>query len=145
MVVDTPRTITGATLPAFELSERVLLLTDLSVPSIRAARRLLDLLARLNTAPASVELVVTEARPGPVTLQDAAGALGKQPFLLVPRDEATADAGHERRGADRERQSPLRAALTELRGRLAGIRVDARPRARLFRRLLSGLAGGQGA
>lgn len=146
VVVDTPRTITGATLPAFELSDRILLLTDLSVPSIRAARRFRDLLARLNAAPTTLELLVTESRPGPVAVQDAAGALGKQPFLLLPRDEAIATQAMNEGTPIESVASPLRAALTDLAARLAGIRMDARPpRARLFQRLLSSLGGGQSA
>src|SRR5439155_1178479 len=39
-VVDTSRTITGPALAAFEQSDRLLMLTDLSVPGVRAARRI---------------------------------------------------------------------------------------------------------
>ena len=44
-VVDTPRTITGATVAASRAQRpHILLITDLSVPSVRAARRFLELL-----------------------------------------------------------------------------------------------------
>ena len=44
-VVDTARTITGATAAALEVSRRILLVSDLSVPGLRAARRGVELLA----------------------------------------------------------------------------------------------------
>src|SRR5207244_1665508 len=91
-VVDTARTITGATLAAFEQSMRIFVLTDLSVPGVRSARRLLDLLGRLSLPHERAEVLVTRAVPGPVSLEDAVRALGKDPFLVLPRDEAAASA-----------------------------------------------------
>jgi len=67
-----------------------LLLTDLSVPGVRAARRTLEVLERLAVPPDRVELLVTDAVPGPIKLEEAARAIGKQPFLIIPRDPVAA-------------------------------------------------------
>jgi pilus assembly protein CpaE len=134
-VVDTARTITGTTLAAFEQSERVLLLSDLSIPGIRAARRLRDLLERLGVAPSAVELLITEAVPGPVSVSDAARAIGKPPLLVIPRDAAAPDAMNEGTPLN-GRQTPLPAAITQLAAKLAGVHAPRRPRVGL-RRLFS--------
>src|SRR5262249_12986251 len=47
-VVDTARMLTAATLAAFSHTDRVLVLTDLSVPGVRSARRTVDVLNRLK-------------------------------------------------------------------------------------------------
>src|SRR5262249_57801309 len=62
-VVDTARTITGATIAAIEASQRILLLSDLSVPGIRSARRTADLLARLGIPAHRVPRALTEPPP----------------------------------------------------------------------------------
>src|SRR6185295_2796348 len=70
IVVDTPRTITGASLAALEDADRILVLTDLSVPGVRGARRMVELLKRLGTPVERVEVVVSEAVRGPVELKE---------------------------------------------------------------------------
>src|SRR5262249_7893414 len=50
-VIDTARTITGAILAAFEQSDRIFVLSDLSVPGVRAAQRTFELLGRLGIPP----------------------------------------------------------------------------------------------
>jgi pilus assembly protein CpaE len=121
VVVDTARTLTDVTLAAFEMATRILLLTDLSVPSVRAARRTIELLRRLEVPPERTELLVTQAIPGPVTLEDAVRSIGKQPLLVVPRDAAAAagamNAGAPLNGAQ---NSSLAVSITELATRLTG-------------------------
>src|SRR5205823_2529077 len=68
-VVDTPRTLTGAMLAALEQSDHILILTDLSVPGVRAARRMIELLLRLNVSAPLIEPVFSHVIPGPVTPQ----------------------------------------------------------------------------
>src|SRR5205823_655682 len=70
-VVDTARTVNGAMLAAFEQSDHILILTDLSVPGVRAARRMIELLLRLNVSAPLIEPVFSHVIPGPVTPQDA--------------------------------------------------------------------------
>jgi pilus assembly protein CpaE len=137
-VVDTPRTITGSTVAAFELADHVLLLTDLSIPSVRAARRFLDLLERLNVGTARVELVVTEILRGPVELKDVARSLGKQPLATLPRDEVGAsqamNSGSPLNGG---KPAGLAAAVTALATKLGGVQQQPAARSSFLRRMFT--------
>jgi pilus assembly protein CpaE len=135
-IVDTARTITGATVAAFEQSAHVLLVSDLSIPGIRAARRLRDLLERLGVPPSAVGLLVTEAVPGPVSVTDAARAIGREPLLVIPRDAAAFDAMNEGTPLN-GRQTPLPAAMAQLAAKLAGVVRPARRRPSGLRRLFA--------
>jgi pilus assembly protein CpaE len=125
-VVDTPRTITGSTLAAFELADRILLLTDLSIPSVRAARRFLDLLERLNVGTTRVDLVLTQIVQGPVDLKDVTRSLGKEPLVTLPRDPVGAaqamNAGAPLNGG---RPVGLSAAFRALAGKIGGVQETA--------------------
>ena len=121
VVVDTARTISGPSLAAFEQSDRILALTDLSVPGVRAARRIVELLDRLSIPRERVDLIVTHAIPGPVSLADAARAIGKEVFHVLPRDEQGA-GGAMNAGAPlaASREAGLATAIGELADKLAG-------------------------
>jgi pilus assembly protein CpaE len=60
VVVDCPHVFNEYTLEIFDRSSTILLVTELSIPSVRAARRSLDILGKLNfmTSPDRVRLVV---------------------------------------------------------------------------------------
>jgi pilus assembly protein CpaE len=119
-VVDTPRAITSAVVEAFEDSDRILVLTDLSVPSVRAARRAFDLLGRLGNALDHAELLVTEAVPGPIELKKAVQVIGREPFAVIPRDESAGSAMND--GVPLNgRPTRLALALDALACRLAGV------------------------
>lgn len=137
-VVDTPRTITGSTLAAFELADRILLVTDLSIPSVRASRRFLDLLERLSVPTNRVDLLITEIVRGAVDLKDATRSLGKEPLATFPRDEAGAaqamNSGIPFNGA---RPAGVAAAVTELAAKLAGVQPAAKARGSLLRRIFA--------
>lgn len=137
-IVDTPRTISGATLPAFEQADRVLLVTDLSIPSVRTARRFLDLLERLNVPSDRIEVVVTEITSGPVEVKDAVRSLGKQALVTIPRDEAAAskamNSGTPLNGG---RPAGLVLAVNELATKLAGIEHVSKARGGFLRRIFA--------
>lgn len=121
-VVDTPRTITGSTVAAFELADHILLLTDLSIPSVRAARRFLDLLERLNVGTSRVDLLVTELVRGPVELKDVTRSLAKEPLATLPRDDAgAASAMNSGAPLGNGRPGTLATTLQTLAGKLAGV------------------------
>jgi pilus assembly protein CpaE len=137
-VVDTARTITGATAAALEASRRILVVTDLSVPGIRSTRRLVDLFDRLGVPADHVDLVVTEAIPGPVSLDDAAQAIGKRPFFVVPRDETSAAEAMNHGAPLNGKPTKLAVAMTELATKVAGVQATVKPKSGpLFRRLFS--------
>jgi pilus assembly protein CpaE len=60
VVVDCPHVFNEYTVEIFDRSSTILLVTELSIPSVRAARRTIDLLGKLNfmTTPDRVRLVV---------------------------------------------------------------------------------------
>ena len=136
-VVDTPRTITGATVAAFELADHILLITDLSIPSVRASRRFLDLLERLNVGTARVQLIVSELIRGPVDLKDVTRSLGKEPLVTFPRDEIGAsqamNSGSPLNGG---KPSGLAAAVQTVATKLAGVPQTA-ARGSFFRRMFT--------
>ena len=141
-VVDTARTITGATVAALEASRRVLLLSDLSLPGVRAARRTVDLLGRLGVPLEHVELLITEAVAGPVSLQDAARAIGKQPFFVIPRDEASAAEAMNHGAPLNGKPTKLALAMTELAAKLAGVPIVPKAKSgQLFRKLFARAEG----
>jgi len=126
-VIDTSRTITGPVLAALEQADRILLLSEISVPGVRAARRLHELLARISPDPGRIELLISDVHPSPVKMADALRAIGKdQALLVVPRDEAqasaAANAGVPLNGAS---PSPLADAIAALAAKLAGMPAEA--------------------
>jgi pilus assembly protein CpaE len=138
IVIDTPRTITAASLAALEDADRLLVLTDLSVPGVRAARRTCELLKRLGTTSERVELVVSEVMPGPIELKEATRTIGKQPLLVLPRDEdAASSAMNSGVPLNGTRQAGLSFALGELASKVAGVTPGAKPQRGMFRRIFT--------
>lgn len=135
-IIDTPRMLTDATLAAFENSDRVLVLTDLSIPGIRAGQRTVDLLTRVDIPPDRVELLLTVPTKSEVKIEDAMRAIGRTPFAMMPRDDTSAmtamNAGAPLNGT---RDSVLSQAVLDLASKLtgAGPKQQSGP---LFRRLL---------
>ena len=137
-VVDTARTITGPTAAAIEASRRVFVVTDLSVPGVRSTRRLVDLFARLGVPVDHIELVVTESVPGPVRVDEAAQAIGKAPFFVVPRDEASAAEAMNHGVPLNGKPTRLALAMTEFAAKVAGVHAGSKTKpGQLFRRLFS--------
>jgi len=132
-VVDTARTITSATLAAFEQSDHIVLLADRTVPGLRAARRTLELLLRLNIANERIRAVISDVMAGPVSMQDAARALGREPFGILPRDDAAATAATNAGVPLNGKQSPLSFAIGEIAQKLTGLAPPARPKGLLQR------------
>src|SRR6185436_6249553 len=136
-VVDTPRGIHGPAVAALEQSDRTLVLTDLSVPAVRAAKRALELLDRLGVPKEHLELVITEGIAGPLDVKEVVRALGHAPLAVIPRDAE---------GASKAMNSgaPLAGggiigAIDEIASKLTGIRVAQRSKGggALFRRIFA--------
>ena len=135
-VVDTARTLTDATLAAFEQSERLLVLTDLSVPGVRAGRRALELCSRLGTSSRRVDLLVKEVVPRAIKRREASSAIGKEPLAVIPHDRVIAgqamNAGTPLNGSG---PSALTSVVTELASKITGVPVRRRGRrVRILRR-----------
>lgn len=137
-IIDTARTITPATLAAFENSDRIFVVMDLSVPGVRAARRLIDLLGRLNIATERFEVLVNTAVPGVVSPEDALRAIGKPPLMTIPNDPMLANrlmnAGTPLNGAT---DSGLAACITALAAKVAGVTLGTASHRSFLQRLLS--------
>lgn len=136
-IVDTPRTITSTTLSALEISDRILVLADLSVPGVRAAQRAVELFGRLGLPAQTVALLLMET-PGRVQIKDAVQAIGKEPLLVIPRDEAAAreamNAGTPLNGA---KPSRLAVSVGELARKLVGAGHQLAPKRRLLHRIFT--------
>ena len=132
-VVDTARTVNGPMLAAFEQSDHILILTDLSVPGVRAARRLIELLLRLNVSAQLIQPVFSHVIPGPVSPQDAVRAIGKEPLLVIPRDDAAASGAMNDGTPLNGKQSALSFAIAELAAKLTGVAPPSRPKGLLQR------------
>jgi pilus assembly protein CpaE len=121
-VVDTARALSEATLAALEQTEHLLLLTDLSVPGVRAARRTLDLLSRLGSLAQNIHLLVTAENRESVKRDDAVRVLGKEPLMTIPRDElGAAHAMNTGAPLNGTRPSVLTDSISELARKLTGI------------------------
>ena len=132
-VVDTARTVNGPMLAAFEQSDHILILTDLSVPGVRAARRLIELLLRLNVSAQLIQPVFSHVIPGPVSPQDAVRAIGKEPLLVIPRDDAAASGAMNDGTPLNGKQSALSFAIAELAAKLTGVAPPPKPKGLLQR------------
>ena len=132
-VVDTARTVNGAMLAAFEQSDHILILTDLSVPGVRAARRMIELLLRLNVSAQLIQPVFSHVIPGPVSPQDAVRAIGKEPLLVIPRDDVAASGAMNDGTPLNGKQSALSCAIAELAAKLAGVAPPPKPKGLLQR------------
>lgn len=131
-IIDTPRAITSAVVAAFESSDRIFILTDLSVPSVRAARRVFELLARLEGPLERAELLVTEIIAGPLELKKAVQVMGKEPFAIIPRDDSAGSAMND--GVPLNgRPTRLALALDALACRVAGVQSGSKNRGILGR------------
>ena len=76
-------------LEAFQASSKVFLVTDLSVPAVRNAARLLRLLEKSQIPPERIEVVVNRfIRGGTLGLDEAEKTLGRRAFWLFPNDFA---------------------------------------------------------
>lgn len=139
-VVDTPRVISSTVLTALEDSDRIFVLTDLSVPSVRAARRTFELLARLEGPGERAELLITEIVPGPLDVKKAVQVIGQEPFAIIPRDESAGSAMND--GVPLNgRPTRLALALDALARRVAGVDTGAKPGRRLLSRFFMGSKG----
>jgi pilus assembly protein CpaE len=137
-VVDTPRTITPAVVAAFEQSDHLMLVTDLTVPGVRATRRAMDLLQKLEIPMHTVQLIVTQATPGAIDLADAARTIGKDPYLVVPNDQTAANQAMNTGAPLNGKQSGLSDAIATLAGKITGGEAGpARRRGGLFRRIFT--------
>jgi len=92
-LVDTPGIPSESTRAALGAADRVLLVTDLTVPALHGCLRTLDWLRREGVDPEStVDVIVNkhDSRSAKVTPKDASRTLGLPLRAVLPRDDGTA-------------------------------------------------------
>jgi pilus assembly protein CpaE len=117
------------TLAAFDAADRIVLVTELTIPALRSTKRSLELCERLNYPDSKLFVVVNRHHSGDVvTLQDAQDVLGREVFWTIPNDyRAFSDAlTRGRPVTDRDAGSPLSKAYVQLAAKLGGT-SDASP------------------
>lgn len=115
IVLDVPRDLNASSATALELADKILIVCQLLVPSIRNARRYLDVLAARGIPPERIEVLVnrSDGRSGRITVKDIEQMIGRPVYACVPNDyqyvARSIDFG--RPIATLDRNSPVRAAI----------------------------------
>jgi len=90
VVVDAPHTFDEVSLEIFDRSSTILVMLELSIPSIRAARRALDVFDRLHytSVPGRIQVVVNRYSGGRefITLAQLEETLQVRPFATIEND-----------------------------------------------------------
>ena len=123
VVVDCEHHMSDRTLSAFDAADRIVLVTQLTVPALRATKRSLELCERLGYPDSKLFVVVNRFHSGDVvTPADARDVLGREVFWKIPNDyRAFSDALTRGRPiTDRDGNSPLTKAFLQLAAKLAG-------------------------
>lgn len=135
-IVDTARMLTATTAAVLAHSDRVLLMSDLSLPSVRALHRLCGVLRGLSVERDALELVLVAGEHDMVPVADASRAVGKPAIITIPRDSAAA-AGAMNAGAplNGPKPSPLLVAITELASKLSGLQTGSPAKRSLWKQI----------
>ena len=98
----------------------------------------MELWHRISVPSDRIALLFTDIVRGPVSQQDAVRALGREPMLVIPRDDAAASDAMNAGVPLNGKQSPLNVAMGELTNKLTGL--GAAPKAKrghLFQRMFA--------
>jgi pilus assembly protein CpaE len=140
VVVDTGSYLNEITLVAMERANRVYMLCDNMVPTVRACQRVLDTLVRLGIDTEEFRAVVSKPFPrSEITAKDVADAVKCEVVASIPYDDSTTVAAANQGIPLREMnaRSPIVEALEELAKKEAGIEEETRSSRGLFGRLFS--------
>lgn len=137
-VVDTSRTLTATTAAVLNHTDRVLIVTDLSLPSVRSVHRLAGVLRGLSVSREGLDLVVVEGEHDMVPVADASRAIAKPPLITISRDAAAAaaamNAGAPLNGP---KPSPLLVSIVELATKLSGVQGGTTLKRSLWQQIFS--------
>lgn len=144
VVVDAPHTFDEVSLEILDRSTTILVIAELSIPAIRAARRAMELLDRLHftNVPDRVRLIVNRSTGtrGLITLDQLAEAMQMQPFHTIQNDYrrvfASVNAGRALCQDDPE--SPAAKDIIALAAKLTGKQAPAPQAEESIRRGLFG-------
>lgn len=127
LVVDTEHYLSERTLAALDAADRIVLVTQLSVPALRSAQRTLQLFDRLGYPQRKVMVIVNRAdAESPLSVRDAESVLGREIVWRLPNDfRACAEA--TTKGVpviDYEPNSSLSRSYINLAAKLTGSSID---------------------
>lgn len=117
-VIDVPRELSPWTAATFSHAERIFIVCQLMVPSIRHAKRYYDALLRTGVPEERLEFVVnrSDGRSGRVTVRDLEETVKKPVYACIPNDyqfvARSIDFG--RPIASLDRSNPVRAAIGKM-------------------------------
>jgi pilus assembly protein CpaE len=139
VVVDTPRAICDETVTAFTAASRILVLLELSLPSLRGYRRTLDLFEAVGVPRERLAVVISKHARSKmeVPLEEAKKSLELSIAHILPRDDETAlQAVNQGLPLCKvKRNSPLRRAIVDLASTLLGTEgagVEVKKRSGIF-------------
>jgi pilus assembly protein CpaE len=123
VVIDCEHHMSDRTLAAFDAADRIVLVTQLSVPALRSTKRTLELCERLGYVDSKIFIVVNRFHSGDiVSVNDAKDVLGRDVFWKIPNDyRAFTDALTRGRPViDSAPSSPLARSFVQLAAKLGG-------------------------
>jgi pilus assembly protein CpaE len=144
VVLDMGRNVDAASVRALDQADLIYGVLQANLPSVRGARRMLEVFRSLDYAEKKVELVVNRyEKSSDLRLKDIEDVLGKSITRAIPNDYA-AVAACMNQGMPIEQlaaNSPVTAALLQWSGHLQGkpAQEDDRRIARIFKRALQAL------
>ncbi len=122
IIIDTASALSPITLGWLDVSDRILLIANQTLPSLTNASRYFDLAGQLGYHMGKVLLVINEANPKRgISIKDVSDTLKRQIFAVVPSDDATVETAIDQGvpivlGSMQKRPSGL--ALTEMAGKV---------------------------
>lgn len=130
IVVDTGSGLTDETLAALEIATDVLFVTTMDISAVKALRRAIDLLDRIDLLPRNRHLVVNMVEPGTgLDVEDIARAMRMPVDATVPRSvEIALSINLGKPVADSRQQGDLANAVKGLVQKLGGIENNASSR-----------------
>ena len=121
VVVDCEHHMSDRTLSAFDAADRIVLVTQLTVPALRAAKRSLELCERLGYPDSKLFVVVNRFHSGDVvTPADARDVLGRDVFWKIPNDYRAFSDALTRGRPIIDTGSPLAKSFIQLAAKLGG-------------------------
>lgn len=127
IVIDLPSHLTPETGVGLDRSDRLLIVVQLTVPSLLNAHRLMQALRDEGVGNERMLVVVNRFRRSvaPCTLELVAEKLGQEPFAVIPNDYMATRTALDA-GKPLAARHPIRVAIREMAARLLGL-GDARP------------------
>ena len=123
VVIDCEHHMSDRTLSAFDAADRIVFVTQLTVPALRSTKRTLELCERLGYPESKTFVLVNRYHSGDVvSLSDAKDVLGRDVFWKIPNDyRAFSDAlTRGRPVTDLDANSPLAKSFIQLAAKLGG-------------------------